>query len=286
MTEKSDKRTYEAAWAKRASEGISIIVPIKNYDVREEKRLLIPFKKGKIGFLDRQGNVVIEPQYDTFYGNCYTTSDYVTVGIIHDYAYERSNQHPQTYIRTRLGLIDYKGHYLLEPNYSFIGEYEKSIIVREAYGYDYKGRHALLNKKGEVLVPYGTYWDIEPFENGLSRCRNHKSVNGKRIELCGVINEQGEVILECNERHIMPFYGRYARQYSQYLEKALKKENPQAYIKYFGKNKGECEMDCDDDYGTHYGGYSGTYAQDVAGYSDEIINDAFEGDPDAYWNID
>ena len=39
-------------------------------------------------------------------------------------------------------------------------------------------------------------------------------------------------------------------------------------------------------YGTHYGKYAGTYAQDVAGYSDDVIDDAFDGDPDAYWNID
>ncbi len=42
----------------------------------------------------------------------------------------------------------------------------------------------------------------------------------------------------------------------------------------------------EEEYGTHYGKYAGTYAQDVAGYSDEVIDDAFDGDPDAYWNID
>lgn len=41
-----------------------------------------------------------------------------------------------------------------------------------------------------------------------------------------------------------------------------------------------------DDYGREYGAYSGSYAQDVAGYSDDVINDAFEGDPEIYWNID
>jgi hypothetical protein len=41
-----------------------------------------------------------------------------------------------------------------------------------------------------------------------------------------------------------------------------------------------------DNYGIHYGEYAGTYAQDVAGYSDDVINDAFDGEPDAYWNID
>lgn len=44
--------------------------------------------------------------------------------------------------------------------------------------------------------------------------------------------------------------------------------------------------DYENDYGTHYGEYSGSYAQDVMGYSDDVINDAFDGDPDAYWNID
>lgn len=42
----------------------------------------------------------------------------------------------------------------------------------------------------------------------------------------------------------------------------------------------------EDDYGTHYGEFAGSYAQDVMGVSDDVINDAFEGDPDAYWNID
>ena len=35
-----------------------------------------------------------------------------------------------------------------------------------------------------------------------------------------------------------------------------------------------------------YEEFAGNYAQDVMGYSDEEIYDAFEGDPDAYWNID
>lgn len=41
-----------------------------------------------------------------------------------------------------------------------------------------------------------------------------------------------------------------------------------------------------DDYRQHYEEYAGTYAQDVAGYSDEAIDAAFDGEPDAYWNID
>ena len=42
----------------------------------------------------------------------------------------------------------------------------------------------------------------------------------------------------------------------------------------------------DYDYWNGYDEYNGSYAQDVAGYSDDVISDAFEDDPDAYWNID
>lgn len=35
-----------------------------------------------------------------------------------------------------------------------------------------------------------------------------------------------------------------------------------------------------------YENYNGSYAQDVESWSDQDIDDVFDGDPDAYWNID
>ena len=35
-----------------------------------------------------------------------------------------------------------------------------------------------------------------------------------------------------------------------------------------------------------YNNYNGSYAQDVEGWSDQDIDEVFDGDPDAYWNID
>lgn len=35
-----------------------------------------------------------------------------------------------------------------------------------------------------------------------------------------------------------------------------------------------------------YDRYHGSYAQDVEGWSDQEIDEVFDGDPDAYWNID
>ena len=34
-----------------------------------------------------------------------------------------------------------------------------------------------------------------------------------------------------------------------------------------------------------YGRYNGSYAQDVEGWSYQDIDNAFDGNPDAYWNI-
>lgn len=51
------------------------------------------------------------------------------------------------------------------------------------------------------------------------------------------------------------------------------------------------DYDEDYDYGCYdeectYERYNGSYAQDVEGWSDQDIDDVFDGDPDAYWNID
>lgn len=41
-----------------------------------------------------------------------------------------------------------------------------------------------------------------------------------------------------------------------------------------------------DDEEPTYEHYNGSYAQDVEGWSDQQIDEVFDGDPDAYWNID
>ncbi|MBD5331288.1 MAG: hypothetical protein HDS00_05235 [Bacteroides sp.] len=47
-------------------------------------------------------------------------------------------------------------------------------------------------------------------------------------------------------------------------------------------------IEFDDEYETEstYDLYAGSYAQDIMDYSDEDIDDIFDGEPDAYWNID
>lgn len=47
------------------------------------------------------------------------------------------------------------------------------------------------------------------------------------------------------------------------------------------------EMDEDDYHETeHYEEFAGTYVQDEMGWSDEMIYEVLDGEPDAYWNLD
>ncbi len=50
--------------------------------------------------------------------------------------------------------------------------------------------------------------------------------------------------------------------------------------RYYSRNYGSCYER------QHYEEYAGTYVQEVMGWSDEMIDDALDGEPDAYWNID
>ncbi len=44
--------------------------------------------------------------------------------------------------------------------------------------------------------------------------------------------------------------------------------------------------DNDDNYRLCYSGYAEIYTQDVVEYFNDVINDAFDEEPEVYWNID
>ncbi len=162
---------------------------------------------------------------------------------------------------------------------------------------DYKW--GVVNCAGEEVVPFGKYDWIEGFDSGLARVKKGKTPNNiANNNKWGIINEKGEEVLPVEYDSIWKFLGK--NRFSTRVEKNgdchnvyLHDLNPTLPVR--GKSEHTimdeafgCEDDYenDDDYGSHYGDFAGTYAQDVAGFSDDVIYDAFEGDPDAYWNID
>ena len=165
-----------------------------------------------------------------------------------------------------------------------------SVVENEKY------QHGVINKAGDTVVPFGKYAWISGFDHGLARVKDifgDESINletGKTEKAkWGIINEVGEEVLPVIYDEIWNFLnkGRNNTKVVLYGEESLFDLNTRQFAENSHYQSLRFFIDSqDDDYGTQYGAYAGSYAQDVMGYSDDVIDDAFEGDPDTYWNID
>lgn len=151
-----------------------------------------------------------------------------------------------------------------------------------------KGEWAVWDIEGNEIVPFGRYDWIEGFSNGLSRVKIGKesSNNPHNNNKWGIIDASGGEVLPVIYDNVWKF-----------MDKALTQTHidKDGIVEYFDLDDYTISSSrySQNSYGNyrpyreeHYEEFAGTYAQDVAGYSDEDIYDAFDGDSDAYWNID
>lgn len=267
-----------ANWAQHLKDGIRIIVNVNDYSPSHEKRLLIPFVNrfdNTMGLLNRNGEVVLKPLYNAILDDCFSDDDIVRVGKLFPYGYPRKSGGVTSYVRYKFKAMKANGEFVTDMEFDTIikSTDNKFITVQ-----DREKGYAVLDRKGTIVVPFGKYW-IDGFDHGLARvCQNKK---------WGIINTKGEEVLSLVYDNIWNFYGKN-RFSTKAVEDGVEKEvflhdlNPE--LPRHGKYRILREEP--EPYGKHYGEYAGTYAQDVAGYSDDVINDAFDGEPDAYWNID
>lgn len=97
----------------------------------------------------------------------------------------------------------------------------------------------------------------------------------------------------CDYKHVSNSDERniYSKPLDETEETGIWDESASVYREIYDDEDGD-EYDEDyDDYspdqdGPTYDRYNGSYAQDEMGYSDDDIDTIFDGDPDAYWNID
>lgn len=266
-----------------------VLVPASSYNMQDDNRLLIPFTSGdKIGFVDKEGEVVVKPQFTMYYGECYEENDNIRVTVDDLYGFARSGGKVSTYKRPIYGLINSKGETIFEPSfYSLlpsIGEKKLYTVQNKDYKY------AVLNIDGTEVVPFGKYSWIDGFDNGLARVTIGSVTNGQNENgnKWGLIDENGKEVLPLEYDSIWTFYGK-----QRVTTKVIKGNVAHNVIlsELLGKDKTQEKDNHSDnydvnDYGTNFGEYAGSYTQDVEGYSDDVIDDAFDGDPDAYWNID
>lgn len=275
-----EKGQITANLAQLLEDNAYFIVPAKQHDVCGDDRLLIPFVQDhKIGFVNQDVEPVVAPKYDIICGDVFKESDYVHVGIRFSVGYQRSNGKVQTYDRIKWGLIDFKGKVIIDCNYAGISVSDDGKLFTLK---DHNKGFCVIDHSGNKIVPYGKYGFIDGYTMGYARVRNDNK--------WGIINRDGNITIPVEYNEIWNFYPYKKSNFTS--TRVLKKDGEISEFDFmYGKlytdpKDNVCQYHQDDAYGCRYGEYAGTYAQDIAGYSDDVINDAFDGNPDAYWNID
>ena len=262
---------------------VKILVPASKYVFTEDKRLLIPFTSRElIGFVNQNMNIVVQPKFIMYYGDCYSEKDLLKVAINDVYGFPRANGKVAVYHQPLYGIMNYLGELVIDTTYR--------SIIRSKSGKVFTVQHkncfyAVLDLEGKEIVPLGKYDWIDGFDHGLARVIinvDDPSIIGGRSSKYGIINEKGEEVLPVKYDTIWNFYGKN-KSTVRIIEGNKVSDIPFSCLNQ-EESKGSVYRETRAS--RHYGEFTGSYAQDVMGYSDETINDAFEGDPDAYWNID
>lgn len=274
-----------------------VIIAISDYNFDSDKRCLIPFQMGpKFGFINKEKQIIIPPQFDIVLDDFYNENSLVRVGIHTAKAYERKTMNPTTSVIIRYGILKADGTFLVPIEYEGIAKpiWSNRYTLRS----NSKG-YAVIDYSGNIIVPFGKYDYIDGFDSGLARIKAGRTSNGliNSDSLWGIIDENGNENLKLEYTNIWNFYGK-----DRTCTKVIKPDGKEfefhfsdRTLRYFGYQRDK-DKEFEDgmrnyrslcDYReSTYEEYNGTYAQDVMGYSDQDIDDAFEGDPEAYWNID
>lgn len=265
-----------------------VLVPANQYDFSNDKRLLIPFTSGEhIGFVNCNKEVVVQPKYTMYYGDCYSENDYIKVAITHNYGFPRANGNISSYSKPLYGLINHLGEVVVEPENSvLIVSKNSDNIFLTIQRMDYK--YGVINLHGEEIIPFGKYDYIGGFDKGFARVKIGKRSSGyvDNGNQWGVINEEGIEVIPPIYEKVWPIYG---KKYDVIVVEDAKSRKRIPFTSLNNESEDSdwntSSYDLYEDEQT-YDEYNGSYAQDIMGYSDQTIDDAFEGDPDAYWNID
>lgn len=260
---------------------ISIVLPAENHNFISDKRVLIPFiQYRRYGFMDRNKNIIVNPKYDFVHDTFRHEKSLVRVGRLISNAYIGTEGKIISYQKQMLGLLDAKGELIVNCEYAgiIVSDDSEYITLRHSiWG------HSLIDRHGNTIIPYGVYDYIDGADHNLVRV--FVADKTTKEKLWGLVDTSGRVVLPLEYTNIWNFYDKNRR--STTVEK-----KGISNIVFFDDllvrdTISKIEDDkYQDDYGTRYGEFAGSYAQAIMGYSDDVINDAFEGDPDAYWNID
>lgn len=290
----TDKGQVTANWGQLLIDEAKIIVNVSEYNPMQEKRILIPYisrqnsknERNKIGLLNANGEIVVKPEFDIVLDDCYQENDIIRLGRIFPYGFVKSSGICDARAKFKYRAVTSYGSYITDMEFdNIVISIDKDVITV----HNREEGYAVYDRFGNEIVPFGKYSWIDGFDHGLARVKIGKQSNAlaNNDNRWGIINTNGEVVLPIEYSDIWNFYdknrfstkiiknGKESDVFFHNLNPDLPQPKPQNKMYYH-----------EDDYGHHYGEFAGSYAQDVMGYSDDVINDAFEGAPDLYWNID
>lgn len=192
------KNIYDLARSEFSN--VRIPMDISDYEIEKDTRLLIPFSYDQhYGMMNKSGEVVVEPKFDLILDSCRDDTDVVRVGIYYTYGFNRETKEPSTYLRTKWGLLNSKGKFILEPEYKQIGVSNDNRILTIQH---MDGQYEVIGVDGEVIIPKGTYPWIDSYDCGLARVYIGNCENKK----WGIIDAHGNIILPLKYSNIWNFY--------------------------------------------------------------------------------
>ena len=194
---------------KNCGKDAKILIPATSFNMEADTRILIPFTSfDKIGFMNKQGEVVVKPQYTIYYGECYSTSDFIKVSINESYGFLKNNGEIDCRIRPMYGIINHRGETVLDTIYysivAAVGNW--NILTVQNKNREY----GVIDLNGNTIVPFGKYDYIDGFDKGFARVKIGKQTNGQIDSNCkwGIINKHGEEVLPAEYDDIWNFYGK------------------------------------------------------------------------------
>ena len=265
-----------------SQEEINVLIDISNYDLRNDKRQLIPFTTKvrnkrlsipKVGLIDCSGNIIIPPTYDIVYGDCSSELDIIVLGRANTNITKSGNNS----VKYLFDAYNGYGHCIASSCLSIALSTDKKLISVEKDG------HYVLNSQGVIIVPKGVYSWIDGFDHGFARVREGRITNGKIVNDAkwGIIDKNGQEILPLEYDDIWAFYG--IETTFIVVEKDGKEERF-SFANLNGKrdlsNKEKAKRMYDKPDYDPYGHYN---------YNAEArkqLSDAYEGESDARWNTD
>ena len=174
------------------------------------EELLPIMQHHKIGFIDKNGNVVIQPVYDDFKGKSFSR--------VHTSVCVKKNN--------KWGIIASDGHTIADFEYDFIfpsisyctNYQENNNYFKQLYTVCKNHQWGVLKIDGSIFIEFGKYDWIDGYDSGLVRVKEN--------EKWGMIDYMGQIALPVEYDNIWNFYNRNRG------DTIIEKNGTQSYVKF------------------------------------------------------